>query len=164
METTLKYLIRHFPQLHYQHGKAFCWSPKTNEVFYTLNDEPNNSWSLLHETSHAVLRHTAYRSDFELLHLETLAWEKAKEIAQQLHITISEDHVQDCLDSYRDWIYARSVCPRCKNKSLQQSDLKRYRCFNCHHLWRVTSSRFCRTYRATENVSVANHVTGFDTL
>jgi len=153
MEQTLKRLRQLFPQLVYCPSTAFCWSPETNEVLYpNKNAGDQASWSLLHETSHALLRHRSYNSDFELLKLEVLAWEKAKELGVKLQIVIDNDHVQDCLDSYRDWIYARSICPRCTNKSLQQSDLRHYRCFNCHNIWQVTPSRFCRAYRATKRV------------
>jgi hypothetical protein len=38
---------------------------------------------------------------------------------------------------------------------LQQNDLKHYRCFNCHEVWQVTPSRFCRAYRATKRAKIA---------
>jgi hypothetical protein len=141
-----------FPQLSYSAGKSFSWSPETKEIFYD-NNKPaqTRAWSLLHETGHALLEHNCYDTDLELIKLEIAAWEKAKEIAKELHITIDEDHVQDCLDTYRDWLYQRSVCPRCSNKSLQQEDTEHYQCFNCHMVWRVTPSRFCRAYRATKH-------------
>ena len=47
---------------------------------------------------------------------------------------------------------ARSICPQCTTKALQQSDYAHYRCFNCHTRWRVTPSRFCRAYRTTKDV------------
>jgi hypothetical protein len=33
---------------------------------------------------------------------------------------------------------------------LQQDDHQHYRCFNCHTVWRVSTSRFCRAYRSTK--------------
>jgi len=151
MEQIINRLQKRYPTLHYKLGATFYWTPKTNEVFYnTKSDEPTSIWSLLHETSHALLGHTTYKSDFELLHLEVAAWEKAKEVAAEFDIIIDEDHIQDCLDTYRDWLYARSICPYCNNKSLQQSNLRHYQCFNCHAVWKVTPSRFCRAYRSTK--------------
>lgn len=151
MDNTLKKLRQRFPSLTYAIGPTFCWSPKTNEVFYTTRANSASAiWSLLHETSHALLGHARYTTDFELLQLEVAAWEKAKLLGRDLDVEIDENHIQDCLDTYRDWIYARSICPTCGTKSLQQADLRHYRCFNCHTQWKVTPSRFCRPYRATK--------------
>lgn len=156
MNDTLKLLRIRFPHLSFVESETFCWSPETQEVMYATISGKSSVWSLLHETSHALLGHTSYRTDFELIRLEVKAWEKAKTLAQQFDIVIDENHVQDCLDSYRDWLYARSVCPHCSNKSLQQADLKHYQCFNCHAVWKVTPSRFCRAYRATKGAKQAS--------
>ena len=157
MEAILELLSVRFPELHFREGASFFWSPETQEVVYRsgAKDEPSQ-WSLLHETCHGLLHHTSYGTDFELLRLEVAAWERAKDLAEELGVAIDGDHIQDCLDSYRDWIYARSICPRCGTKSIQQSDLKHYRCFNCHETWRVTPSRFCRAYRATKRAQTSN--------
>jgi hypothetical protein len=142
-----------FPDLNYTAGQQFSWSPETGEIIYKdLAKGPRATWSLLHETGHALLEHKSYKADFELLRLEVEAWEKARELAKTLSIEIDEDHIQDCLDTYRDWLYKRSICPKCTTKCLQQDDYTHYRCFNCHTVWRVSASRFCRAYRSTKNV------------
>lgn len=154
MEKLLDQLRTRFPALTFREGSTFCWSPKSKEIIYALSSSSDTAvWSLLHETSHALLSHTSYKTDFQLLSLELEAWERAKELAYDFAMEINEDHIQDCLDSYRDWIYARSVCPECGNKSLQQANLKQYKCFNCHAVWHVTPSRFCRAYRATKSAA-----------
>lgn len=147
MESLLKELRRDHPGLRFTEGRAFYWSPQTRQVFYTLNRSQTGLWSILHETAHALLEHTRYSLDFELLQMEVAAWEHAKKLAEKYSITIDEDHVQDCLDSYRDWLYKRSICPSCGNKSVQHDQELRYICFNCHSTWNVASSRFCRPYR-----------------
>ena len=163
MGQLLDQLRNQFPSLTYREGTAFCWSPETQEISYTKRaDKTSAAWSLLHETSHALLGHTRYQTDFELIKMEVAAWEKAKELAKDFGIAIDENHIQDCLDSYRDWIYARSICPYCGNKSLQQSDLRHYKCFNCRGTWSVTPSRFCRAYRATKGSKGSPQV--FDAL
>lgn len=145
-----------FPELHFTPGTQFCWSPETSEIFYkNTARQPSASWSLLHETGHALLGHAGYQADFELIRLEIAAWEKANQLAAELGITIDANHVQDCLDTYRDWLYKRSICPQCTAKCLQQDDYMHYRCFNCHMVWRVSTNRFCRAYRATKNVPQA---------
>lgn len=136
------------PDIRLSPGKTFYWSPKTNEVFYDesrfLTDE--GQWALLHELAHAQLGHTIYDNDAALLALEVEAWEKALRTAETLGIQIDPDHIQDCLDTYRDWLYARSTCPTCKLNSLQ-TEPTTYMCLNCRTVWSVSRSRFCRPYR-----------------
>ena len=154
MESTLKHLKTTYPTLAFKAGNQFCWSPETSEIFYDVTATGKAAvWSLLHETGHALLDHNAYKADFQLISLEVAAWEKAKDMASTMRLVIDEDHIQDCLDTYRDWLYKRSICPSCNTKCLQQNDFAHYRCFNCHTKWRVTPSRFCRAYRSTKNIT-----------
>jgi hypothetical protein len=141
-------LQQQFPELRFRAGQQFSWSPDTGEIIYKSNATGRKAdWSLLHETGHALLKHQSYGADYELLRLEIDAWERAKVVAKEVGLTISEDHIQDCLDTYRDWLYKRSICPNCGTKCLQQDDFVHYRCFNCHTTWSVTASRFGRAYR-----------------
>lgn len=154
MQSLISKLTNQFPALKFVAGTQFCWSPETGEIFYKQGARGEQAtWSLLHETGHALLDHTSYKADFELLKLEIAAWERARELASDLDLTIDENHIEDCLDTYRDWLYKRSICPKCTTKCLQQDDHKHYRCFNCHTVWRVSASRFCRAYRTTKNVA-----------
>jgi len=142
-----------FSDLRFTPGNQFCWSPETGEIFYKAAARGRQAvWSLLHETGHALLGHKTYEADFELIKLEVAAWERARRLADSLGLKIDEDHIQDCLDTYRDWLYKRSICPNCTTKSLQQGDFVHYRCFNCHTVWRVSASRFCRAYRRSAGV------------
>lgn len=152
----LEQLQARFPNLQFTASDRFCWSPQTNEIGYDpARHDQAADWSLLHETGHALLGHQSYLADFELLQLEMAAWAKARELAAEFGIIIDEDHIQDCLDTYRDWLYKRSICPHCSTRALQQNDYAHYQCFNCHARWRVTPSRFCRAYRATKNLQPA---------
>lgn len=116
-----------------------------------LSNEHIATWSLLHETGHALLGHTSYVADIELLKLEVAAWDRAKQLAKELGTSIDENHIQDCLDTYRDWLDKRSICPNCGTKSIQTDKGSKYRCFNCHTTWRVSNNRFGRAYRQTED-------------
>jgi hypothetical protein len=157
MEELVNTLTSNFPGLRFSASRQFCWSPETGEIFYVANTRGKQAvWSLLHETGHALLDHRGYKADFELLKLEIDAWQRARLLARDLNITINEDHIEDCLDTYRDWLYKRSICPKCTTKCLQQGDFVHYRCFNCHTTWRVTASRFCRAYRTTKGVTQAS--------
>lgn len=154
MRDLIDQLQAKFPDIRYVAGEQFSWSPETNEIFYSTETAGTRAdWSLLHETGHALLGHKNYQADYELVRLEVAAWQKAKQVAADIGITIDDDHIQDCLDTYRDWLHKRSICPTCNTKCLQQSDFVHYRCFNCHTVWRVSNNRFGRTYRSTKNVS-----------
>jgi hypothetical protein len=148
MEKLLSKLQIAHPKLLFEAGSVFYWSPAQQKVTYMTNAEDAEvaTWSLLHEVGHALLEHQTYESDFQLLKLEVAAWEKAKDLAQQYDKTINPDHIQDCLDTYRDWLYQRSTCPTCTNCSLQ-TDSRTYQCFNCGTTWHVSQSKMCRPYR-----------------
>ena len=152
MNTLLVKLQNSYPKIAFQAASRFYWSPKDQVVYYdpSKKDAPAK-WALLHELSHGILAHTTYRTDFELLQLEASAWAKAKEVAKMYKITIDEDHLQDCLDTYRDWLHARSTCPACQEHGVQR-DNKVYTCINCGNEWHVSASRFCRPYRKQKTV------------
>lgn len=146
MGTLLSELTHTYPTLSFKKGKSFYWSPREQIVYHSEIANETDTWTLLHEASHGLLQHTNYRSDFELLQLELAAWERAKELANTHGITIDNDHIEDCLDTYRDWLHRRSLCPTCNVKSLQTSS-ESYGCMNCGTTWRVSNSRLCRPYR-----------------
>ena len=100
MQKLLESLTAHYPMLRFTAGDTFYWSPETQEVFYKTGvNGKKAAWSLLHETGHALLGHTSYTRDIELLQLEMAAWDKARELAAPLGISIDEEHIQDCLDT-----------------------------------------------------------------
>ncbi len=157
MQSLLAELKTRFPDLRFTAGPQFSWSPETGEIIYKEAASGQKAvWSLLHETGHALLDHHSYKADIELLRLEVDAWEQARSLANDLGVKIDDNHIQNCLDTYRDWLYKRSICPECGTKSLQQGDYVHYHCFNCHTVWKVTANRFCRAYRSTKNVAQAN--------
>jgi hypothetical protein len=140
-------LSRDYPQFEFKAGSQEHWSPKTNTITFNPS-EPFTlmRYAVLHELAHALLGHSNYHSDFELLKLETNAWELASEVAQKYKININADHIQNCLDTYRDWLHRRSACPTCSTHVLQK-DVHSYQCFNCGTVWEVSSGRFVRPYR-----------------
>lgn len=146
MEKLLTKLRKQLPGVSFEAGTAFFWSPEYSRVTYKSGSEEKYMWALLHEASHAILGHKNYQNDVELLMLEVSAWQQAKSLAAEYGIEISEDHIQDCLDTYRDWLHQRATCPRCSTVSLQIT-AREYRCHNCSAAWSVSASRFCRPYR-----------------
>jgi len=149
MDTLLAKLQTHFPNLTFQPGVRFSWSPVNNQVIYNKTADKDDVvavWALLHEVGHGLLGHNRYHSDFELVSMELAAWQQAEKLAKRYGYSIDSEHIQDCLDTYRDWLYQRSTCPTCTSCSLQ-IDEHTYCCFNCGGTWRVSRSRLCRAYR-----------------
>lgn len=143
----LDQLRRDFPELTFKSGKQDHWSPKTDTITYKSGVAIKEmQYGILHELAHAQLDHNDYHNDFELLKLETQAWELAAKIGRKYGIKIDDEHIQDCLDTYRDWLHARSRCPTC-GMNVLQTDPYHYRCFNCQTQWSVTNGRFVRPYR-----------------
>ena len=151
--TTKKFigrLGRDYPDFTFTRGNQEHWSPKNNSITFNPAQTPERiRFGVLHELAHGLLEHKNYQSDFELLKMESEAWHLASRIGLKYGVTISEDHIQNCLDTYRDWLHHRSQCPSCGMHVLQQ-DSHSYRCFNCQTAWRVSSGRFVRPYRRTQ--------------
>ncbi len=140
-----------YPDFKIERGKQEHWSPKSNTITFNPDQTPERvRFSVLHELAHAILSHTNYQSDLELLKMESEAWRLASQIGLKYGVTISEDHIQNCLNTYRDWLHKRSTCPNCGLRVLQQNTTI-YRCFNCQQEWRVSTGRFVRPYRLSIN-------------
>jgi hypothetical protein len=137
-----------YPDLSFIESAHFAWHAGKRHVSYkkTGKNLRHSMFALLHELGHAILGHSDYTHDIELLQLEVAAWDQARLLAKRYDIELDEDYLQDCLDTYRDWLHLRATCPTCFGRSLQTSET-RYRCFNCQTEWQVTRSRLCRPYR-----------------
>jgi len=147
MEKLLRSLATDFPQFSFVAGKSCVWSPLQRQVTYVPIDSPRNKWGMLHELGHALLDHQNFSSDADLLRKEVQAWTEADSLAATYGLHVPQSHVQDCLDTYRDWLHKRSTCPACGSHGLQEQPSLTYHCPNCYKEWRVSSSRLCRPYR-----------------
>src|SRR3990167_1118365 len=152
MKTLISQLQKDYPKIEFKAGDRFIWSPERQVVVFKTTGaaDPVAIWSLLHEVGHALLSHNTYKTDFNLVQLEVDAWHKAQELGEKYGHKIDADHIQDCLDTYRDWLYKRSLCPSCSTSSLQ-SDEYTYKCFNCGSQWHVSKSKLCRPYRLVKH-------------
>lgn len=130
-----------YPDITFFETDDFVWAPDTRTVSYST-EQPNASALLLHELAHGLLDHQEYTRDIQLLAMETAAWEKAKELADRYNVRLSEDVLQAHLDTYRDWMHARSTCPECTATGYQTKPLY-YACPACSHEWRVNEARLC---------------------
>jgi hypothetical protein len=148
LESLLERISTDYPDLSFIESAHFGWHAGRQHVSYQKagKSTAHGMWALLHELGHALLKHTDYKHDIELVQLEVAAWERARKLAEFYGIKIKEDYIQDCLDTYRDWLHLRSTCPSCFGRSLQATQ-SHYRCFNCQTEWHVSRSRLCRPYR-----------------
>lgn len=148
LETLLARIAADYPDLQFIESAHFAWHAGRRHVAYQKagKNTQHSMWALLHELGHALLGHKDYIHDIELLQLEVAAWDKARQLAEHYGVATSEDYIQDCLDTYRDWLHLRATCPACYGRALQSS-ARSYRCFNCQTSWQVSRSRLCRPYR-----------------
>lgn len=131
-------LTSNYPQLTFRPGEEFRWSPDTDTVWYQQGSD--DVVTLLHEAAHGLLGHDHYDSDIELLHLERDAWTQAIALGREWDIKITEKHAEEALDTYRDWLHARSLCPSCQQNGIQQGD-DLYICVVCGQKWHVNDAR-----------------------
>jgi hypothetical protein len=135
-----------YHQFSFKKAKRFLWSPSEHTVYYTGTDTEHAN--LLHELSHGLLDHTEYNRDVELIAMERAAWDNAVVLASKYNLKIVDDTIETTLDSYRDWLHARSTCPNCKATGLQIKQ-RAYTCPACSHNWRVNEARICALRRYT---------------
>jgi hypothetical protein len=141
MHSLLPRLNKDFTQITFANSERFAWSPEKKTVFYNENDQ-NAAELLLHELSHGLLGHHDYQKDVELLAMETAAWEKALELAEKYEVNIEDEVSSKHLDTYRDWMHARSTCPHCEATGYQTKK-DTYSCVACGGSWRVNEARLC---------------------
>ncbi len=135
-----------YPQFTFEHANEFWWSAAENKIHIDPKAVRGTDF-ILHELSHALLGHRGYKYDIDLIKLERDAWEHAKtKLAPIYNLQISDDSIQDTLDTYREWLYARSKCPDCSTTGLETKE-QRYRCLACGHAWRVNEARLCALRR-----------------
>lgn len=140
MNSLLSQLKTDYPDWKFEPGSQFMWSGSSQTIHYQEDDDPAY---LLHETAHATLGHSTYDRDIDLIKMERDAWHIAvNDLAPKYDITIDSRLVQANLDTYRDWLHARSLCPNCSSNGFQQ---KRsiYSCPACMTKWRVNEARTC---------------------
>lgn len=146
-------LFKKYPEFAFEPGDTFRWSPSTKTITYIPKRVAKQAGqlSLLHEICHGLLSHQDYSSDLELVRMEVAAWRKTRSVARSLGMKVDEGNIEHCLDTYRDWLFARSQCPTCAQTGLQLSDLS-YRCFICNESWQVPARQIClvKRYRKSE--------------
>lgn len=142
-----KKLANAFPDLTFEVSDDFRWSPEEKVIYYCPENRDEASCELLHETAHGLLQHADYERDIDLLKMERDAWTYAqKELAPRFNIKITDDHIEDAIDSYRDWLHARSLCPHCSQTGIQ-TKINTYSCLGCNESWHTNEARRCALRR-----------------
>lgn len=142
-DSLIDQLTTDFPQINFVEDDSFQWMPEENAITFTPGSRQSADAQLLHELSHALLEHRDYQRDIELVGLERDAWAYAKtKLAPRYHQTISASVIKSSLDTYRDWLHARSTCPTCSATGFE-TDKAVYRCIACGSQWRVNEARLC---------------------
>lgn len=131
-------LKKDFPDIAFTKSKVFSWSHNDKTISYV--DDDSQIPYLFHEIGHANLNHKDYSKDIELIDMESQAWNEAQKIAKKYDYTICDDFIQNNLDTYRDWLYERSLCPKCHINGIQISSDK-YSCLNCQTNWKVNQAK-----------------------
>ncbi len=147
----LKHIMRdsrrhpHLALLTLQAKETFLWNYPTCTIVYNPNG-PDAAPHLLHEYGHALLQHAGYSRDVELIAMERAAWDQALILGWRWNIPISDNLVESALDTYRDWLHARSLCPRCGATGIQRVN-GIYNCLACYTQWRTNAATTCRLRR-----------------
>lgn len=141
ISSLLSQLSSHLPEVTFTESDHFAWSPATSTISYDPSAD-GAIWQLLHETGHAICQHANYKRDIQLLGYEVDAWTAAQQLATEMNITIPDDIIEEHIDTYRDWLHARSQCTACAQTGIQTSS-DTYRCLHCPTTWRVNDSRQC---------------------
>lgn len=134
-----------FPYL-YINGSGFVWSSQDRTIHHPTLKSLNDIFFLLHEIAHAELDHRQFSTDIELLRMEASAWNYGCEIAKKYRLTIPTKLIDESLDTYRLWLYTRSLCPTC-NQTGMQTTQNTYHCINCRCSWRANEARMCQLQR-----------------
>lgn len=145
---------RLYPELRHltlTEGEMFAWNHTASAITYDPHATQAEAL-LMHEYGHALLGHVGYAHDIDLVKIERAAWDKALEIAHHYHVSIPKDLVEESLDTYRDWLHDRSLCPSCEATGIQTAP-QQYRCLACGTSWRVNEARTCalRRYRTKKH-------------
>jgi hypothetical protein len=153
IETLFAQLQSRFSNYQFRSAANFAWSPQTQVVYYRPESlqRAEGYYRLLHELSHAELGHSSYRYDIELIRMEIAAWHYAQSLAKEIKLSISEHTCDEHLETYRDWLYARSRCPTCHATGLQ-NDLLAYVCSHCRTSWGVPRAQLCQVQRRLQSL------------
>ena len=144
-------LARDFPEVEFRRkARKFSFRLYAGKPVVFLGEpQPNFALLTLHELGHALCKHKDYTTDVQRIKIEYEAWERAKmvildyrkkafaedggvideKLAEMLP-KWDEELVQEKLDTYRDWLHAKSKCKSC-GLTRYQTEGGDYHCPRC---------------------------------
>lgn len=137
------------PDIKFVVGDDFKWSQADQTL--TIAESTGGELYLLHELAHALLGHADFVFDIELLRQEREAWDHARSVlAPRYDVQLDDELIEEALDTYREWMHARALCPTCGLTGLQ-TKTSTYVCVNCRCSWRPNDARrfALRRYKLT---------------
>lgn len=133
--TLLNAAKKDYPDLVFKIGQKFAFRPPHTIIINPK--EASSELLLLHELGHATLGHKDYHTNIDRLKMEKDAWEKAKVLADKYNVTYDDELAQSELDTYRNWLHQKSICPNCGLTRYQTPDQK-YHCPRCEMFQKTT--------------------------
>ncbi|MFS8119508.1 MAG: ImmA/IrrE family metallo-endopeptidase, partial [Microcoleus sp.] len=117
------------------------WSSSERTIYNPTIRTEAALWAFMHEIAHALLDHRQFKTDIELVTKEAEAWEyAATNLAPRYEQKIPSHYIEKQLNTYRDWLHLRSLCPTCGQTGIQ-TQANRYSCINCNGSWSVNDAR-----------------------
>lgn len=137
--------VEHLKNIKFVAGDYFGWDRQQKTIVFQAGDAEADAYTL-HEYGHALLDHDNYTHDVSLVAMEREAWDRAVQIAVDFDLTIDPDLIESSLDTYRDWLHSRSLCPQCQSTGIQIAPYN-YSCIACSQKWSVNEARKCSLRR-----------------
>ena len=130
-DALISHLQADYPDFRFLEGSKFAFRPPRTIIIGP--PQPFFALLTLHELAHALCKHKSYDTHVSRIRIESEAWERAKALSADYGISWNEDFVQDQLDTYRDWLHIKSLCPTCHLTRFQTPDGD-YHCPHCDML------------------------------
>ena len=113
-------LQKDYPDFRFISGRRFSFRPPKTIVIGPDEGE-TTPFLIFHELGHALSKKYRYDLSIERLKIESLAWQEAKKAYQACLSSgkypnlppWDEGFAEDQLDTYRDWLHAKSKCKTC---------------------------------------------------
>ena len=144
-------LTQDFKEVKFKRGARRFSCQLRGGVFVIFLGPPCPKYGLLtlHELGHGLCKHKDYTTDVSRIKIESQAWERAKTVLLEYRARAfdedgkvcdaelarilpewDEEFVQEKLDTYRDWLHAKSRCKKCGLTRYQTEDGE-YHCPRC---------------------------------
>jgi hypothetical protein len=132
-------IIASYPEQKFLPAGYFAYDASDDVINYdpVMLKTIDGKLALLHEICHAVLGHFHYRFDFELFAMEMDAWNLTRKLASKHQLSINEAYINECMESYQEWLTKRGTCPKCDEFNMQ-SVPNQFKCYRCHTRWKVS--------------------------